>query len=84
MDATIQEKIRIVMIKRGGISAAELARKLQAAGQNISPQVLASRLKSGRFSGAELEAIAAALGCTVRIPPPPVPVFVLPDNGGEI
>ena len=40
-----------------GISEAELARRL-----NTSPQALGQRLKTGKFTYAEMEAIAKALG----------------------
>lgn len=50
------EKIRMARAK-ANISQAELARRL-----NITPQAMHSKLKSDKFSYADLEEIAQALG----------------------
>ena len=52
------ERIRILLVKRGNISEAELARRL-----GISPQNLNNRMKRDNFSDKELREIAVALGC---------------------
>lgn len=52
-----------------GISEAELARRVGS-----SPAALNNRLKTGKFSTAELEQIAAALGASYRA------FFVFPDG----
>ena len=77
----ISEKIRILMVKRGDISASELSRRLQAAGfARLGPQNLSNKLKRNSFSDGELTAIAAALGAkfTRR------EFFTLDDTGEEI
>jgi hypothetical protein len=84
MDITVQEKIRILMVRRGNLSEAELARKIQAAGMKISPQSLNGKMKRGRFSPEELQTIGAVLGCAVTMPPPPAPIFKMNDTGEEI
>lgn len=56
---TISQKIRILLVTQGNISDAELARRL-----GITPQKLSYKFKKNNFSVSELEAIAAALGCT--------------------
>ena len=81
---TLQEKIKILMVRRGDISAAELSRKLQAAGLAMSPQVLSARMKRGKFTDFEFQKIGEVLNCAVIMPPPPVPVFKMNDTGEEI
>ena len=81
---TIQEKIRILMVRRGDISAAELSRKLQAAGLDISPQTLSGRMKRGKFNNSEIKKIADVLNCAVELPPPPAPIFIMNDTGDKI
>lgn len=54
--------IRMMLIKRGNISEAELARRL-----DVSPQNLHNKLKRDNFTQNDLEEIAAALDCTVSI-----------------
>ena len=56
------EKIRILLVKRGNISEAELARRM-----GISPQNLHNKMKRDNFTETDLAEIAAALGCTVSI-----------------
>lgn len=52
------EKIRIMLVKRGNMSEAELARKL-----GVSPQNLNNKLKRDNFTEADLRKIADALDC---------------------
>lgn len=56
------EKIRILLVKRGNISEAELARRM-----GISPQNLHNKMKRDNFTETDLAEIAAALDCTVSI-----------------
>lgn len=51
------EKIRILLIKRGNISMAELARRL-----NRTPQSFSNSMKLDNFTQKDLEEIANALG----------------------
>jgi len=81
---TIQEKIGVLMVRRGGISAAELSRKLQAAGLSLSPQTLSNRLKRGKFSNFEIQKIADVMNCDVELPPPPAPIFKMRDTGESV
>jgi len=53
------EKIRIMLVKRGNMSEAELARKL-----GVSPQNLNNKMKRDNFSESDLNKIAEALDCT--------------------
>lgn len=64
------EKIRILLVKRGNISEAELARRM-----GISPQNLHNKMKRDNFTEADLVEIAAALDCTLSIN------FQLKDTG---
>ena len=54
-----QKKIKMAEVC-AGVSEAELARRL-----GTSSQALGQRLKTGKFTLAELESIAAALGATL-------------------
>ena len=56
------EKIRILLVKRGNISEAELARRM-----GISPQNLHNKMKRDNFTETDLAEIAAALNCTLSI-----------------
>lgn len=56
------ERIRVLLVKRGNISEAELARRL-----HITPQKLSYKFKHDNFTVPELEAIAQALGCTLEL-----------------
>lgn len=64
------EKIRILLVKRGNISEAELARRM-----GISPQNLHNKMKRDNFTETDLAEIAAALDCTLSIS------FTLNDTG---
>ena len=55
----LAEKIRILLVKQGNISEAELARRM-----GISPQNLNNKMKRDNFTEADLRAIASALNCT--------------------
>ena len=67
------EKIRILLVKRGNISEAELARRLGMSSTNLY-----NRLKRDNFSDKDLQLIAKALDCTFKSG------FVLNDTGEEI
>lgn len=66
----LSNSIRMMLIKRGNISEAELARRL-----DISPQNLHNKLKRDNFTEKDLQEIAKALDCTVSI------TFKLNDTG---
>lgn len=53
------ERIRILLVKRGNISEAELARRL-----GTTPQNLHRKLKRDNFTVSDLEEIAKAMDCT--------------------
>ena len=55
------EKIRILLVKRGNISEAELARRL-----GISTQNLYGRMKRDNFTENDLHRIAEVLNCTFK------------------
>ena len=67
------ERIRILLVKRGNISEAELARRL-----GISPQNLHNKMKRDNFTEQDLLEIASALDCTFKTE------FVLNDTGEVI
>jgi transcriptional regulator with XRE-family HTH domain len=67
------EKIRILLVKRGNISEAELARRL-----GISTQNLYGRMKRDNFTDKDLQKIAEVLDCTFET------VFKMRDTGEEI
>ena len=67
------EKIRVLMVKRGNISEAELARQL-----GDSPQNFNAKMKRDNFTEKDLQRIAKVLDCTFKTS------FVLNDTGEEI
>lgn len=69
----LSEKIRIVLVKRGNISEAELARRM-----GISPQNLNNKFKRDNFTENDLRDIAKALDCSFRA------TFVLNDTREEV
>ncbi|MEG1929751.1 MAG: helix-turn-helix transcriptional regulator [Anaerovorax sp.] len=69
----MSDRIRILLIKRGNISEAELARKLE-----ISPQNLNNKMKRDNFTESDLNAIASVLNCTFKTE------FLLNDTGETI
>jgi DNA-binding Xre family transcriptional regulator len=73
---TIQEKIRVLLVRRGNISEAELARRM-----GILPQNFSRKMKVGHFTDTDLEKIAKALNCTVV---QAAPVFRMNESGEEI
>ena len=69
----LSDRIRILLIKRGNISEAELARRL-----GVSPQNLNNKMKRDNFTERDLNSIAAALDCTFSVH------FKLNDTGVEV
>jgi transcriptional regulator with XRE-family HTH domain len=69
----MSEKIRILLVKRGNLSEAELARRL-----GMSTTNLYNRLKRDNFTERDLRKIAGVLNCTFK------PGFVLNDTGEEL
>lgn len=69
----LSERIRILLVKRGNISEAELARRL-----GISPQNLNNKMKRDNFTEKDLQAIATALDCTYTVS------FTMNDTGEVI
>ena len=56
------EKIRILLVKRGNVSEAELARRLGTTPQNFN-----NKMRRDNFTEADLRAIAAAMNCDLDI-----------------
>lgn len=69
----LSDRIRILLIKRGNISEAELARRLK-----ISPQNLNNKMKRDNFTERDLQNIASVLDCTFTVS------FRLNDTGEEV
>lgn len=69
----LSERIRILLVKRGNISEAELARRL-----GISPQNLNNKMKRDNFTEKDLQSIAEVLDCTFSV------AFTLNDTGETI
>ena len=67
------EKIRILLVKRGNMSEAELARQL-----GDSPQNFNAKMKRDNFTDKDLQRIAEVLNCTFKAG------FTLNDTGEEI
>jgi hypothetical protein len=67
------EMIRILLVKRGNVSEAELARRL---GQ--SPQNFNKKMKRESFTLADLDTIAGCLGCRLSVQ------FVDTDTGAVL
>ena len=67
------EKIRILLVKRGNISEAELARRL-----DDSPQNFNAKMKRDNFTDKDLQRIAEVLDCKFKAG------FILNDTGEEI
>ena len=79
----IAEKVRILLVKRGNISEAELARRLQAEGlANMSAQNFNNKMKRESFSREEIEAIEKVLNCKYSVEHREW--FTLHDTGEEI
>jgi len=73
MSMSLSDKIRILLIRRGNISEAELARRL-----GVSPQNFNHKMRRDNFTEKDLKKIAAALDCSVSIS------FKLNDTGEEL
>ena len=58
----LAEQIRILLVKQGNISEAELARRVGS-----SPQNLNHKMKRDNFTEKDLREIAAALNCELDI-----------------
>ena len=69
----LSDRIRILLIKRGNISEAELARRL-----GVSPQNLNNKMKRDNFTERDLIEIANALDCSFSVS------FKLNDTGEEV
>jgi DNA-binding Xre family transcriptional regulator len=67
------EKIRVLLVKRGNMSEAELARRL-----GLLPQNFNVKMKRDNFTDKDLQRIAEVLNCTFKAG------FTLNDTGGEI
>mgnify|MGYP002772325751 FL=1 len=68
MDISVAEKLRLIM-KRQNMTMGELA---EASGQ--TRQNLSNKMTRGNFTEKDIETLAAALGCNVKI------LFTLPDG----
>jgi DNA-binding CsgD family transcriptional regulator len=58
VDMSMVEKIRVLLVKKGNISEAELARRL-----NDSPQNFNAKMKRDNFTEGDLRRIAEVLDC---------------------
>lgn len=67
------EKIRILLIKKGNISEAELARRL-----NKTPQSFNSSMKRDNFTENDLKEIAKVMDCEYKS------TFIIKETGEEI
>jgi hypothetical protein len=67
------EKIRILLVKRGNIPEAELARRL-----GLLPQNFNVKMKRDNFTDKDLQRIAEVMNCTFKAG------FTLNDTGEEI
>ena len=72
LQMALSEKIRILLVKRGNISEAELARRL-----GVSQKKLNNKMKRDNFTENDLQKIAEALDCTLSVS------FKLNDTGEE-
>jgi hypothetical protein len=71
----MSEAIKILMVKRGDISATKLAGMI-----GYSPQRFGDKMKRGSFTDEELTKIAGAVGCEYKA----VKLFKIPETGEEI
>ena len=67
---SMAQKIRILLVKQGNISEAELSRRLET-----TPANLHNKMKRDNFSERELRDIAEAVGCGLEIN------FINPETG---
>lgn len=70
---SMSEKIRILLIKKGNLSEAELARRL-----NKTPQSFNSSMKRDNFTEKDLKEIAKVLDCEYKS------TFIIKETGEEI
>lgn len=70
---SMSEKIRILLIKKGNISEAELARRL-----NKTPQSFNAKMKRDNFTEKDLQEIATVLNCEYKS------TFIINETGEEI
>ncbi len=68
MNMTVAEKIRLIM-KRQNITMGNLADATEQTRQNLS-----NKMSRGNFTEKDIETLANALGCQVKI------TFILPDS----
>ena len=59
---SMAQQIRILLVKQGNITEAELARRL-----NTTPANLHHKMKRDNFTEQDLRDIGAAVGCDVKI-----------------
>jgi len=71
------EKVRILMVKRGNITAAALADKM-----GITAQALGRKLNKEKFSAADMQKIAEILNCSWNVESREW--FKMNDTGEEI
>ena len=71
------EKIRILLVKRGNLSDAELARQM-----GISPQALSRKMNKEKFTEDDMGKIAEILNCTWNVESREW--FKMNDTGEEI
>ena len=69
----MSEKIRILLVKRGNISEAELARRLSTSVQNLY-----NKMKRDNFPEKDLQEIASVLDCSFNAN------FKMNDTGEEV
>ena len=67
------EKIRILLVKKGNISEAELARRLKK-----TPQSFNATMKRANFSESDLKEIARVIDCEYKAR------FIIKESGEEI
>ena len=72
-EMSMAEKIKILLVKSGGIPEAELARRL-----GVTPQTFNKKMKRDNFSENDLKEIAGVLNCEYEIN------FIIPDTGEKI
>lgn len=70
---SMAEKIRILLIKKGNLSEAELARRL-----NKTPQSFNSSMKRDNFTEKDLQEIAKVLNCKYNAE------FIITETGEKI
>jgi transcriptional regulator with XRE-family HTH domain len=70
---SLVEKIRILLVKSGNISEAELARRM-----GITPQNFHNKMKRDNFSESDIAEIAKALDCSYKIE------FIKNDTGEKV